>query len=212
MASYFSEDHFNSYRITDSVRSVLNESRSFSYTNKTTVFISHKHDDLKIIQGFLGFLKNMDVVTYIDAFDPTMPDYTCGKTAERIKERIKQCDKFIYRYAMTDSVKKVIMLSTDQVYQFPKTREPIREDSDLKPITNYAVMKYSENSVKNDMDLNKRIKWNLPWVTLYDEEDNPTECLMLKDRDITFVFKGEEVPSKTASTIIMPKEKKFITN
>jgi len=95
MASYFSEDHFNSYRITDSVRSVLNESRSFSYTNKTTVFISHKHDDLKIIQGFLGFLKNMDVVTYIDAFDPTMPDYTCGKTAERIKERIKQCDKFM---------------------------------------------------------------------------------------------------------------------
>ena len=76
----------------------------------------------------------------------------------------------------------------------------------------YAVMKYSENSVKNDMDLNKRIKWNLPWVTLYDEEDNPTECLMLKDRDITFVFNGEEVPSKTASTIIMPKEKKFITN
>jgi len=52
-------------------------------------------------------------------------------------------DKFIYRYAMTSTVKKFILLSTDQVYQFPKTREPIREDNDLKPSTNYAVMKYA---------------------------------------------------------------------
>jgi hypothetical protein len=37
----------------------------------------------------------MGVATYIDSFDPTMPDFTCGKTAERIKERIKQCDKFM---------------------------------------------------------------------------------------------------------------------
>ena len=44
---------------------------------------------------------------------------------------------------MSENVKKVILLSTDQVYQFPKTREPIREDSDLKPVTNYARMKYS---------------------------------------------------------------------
>jgi UDP-glucose 4-epimerase len=52
-------------------------------------------------------------------------------------------DRFLYRYAMTENVKKVILLSTDQVYQFPKTREPIREDSDLKPVTNYARLKYS---------------------------------------------------------------------
>ncbi len=95
MAVYFTEDHFNSYKISDSVRTVLNESRSFSYTNKTTVFISHKHDDSDVIKDFLGFLKNKDVITYIDAFDLTMPFYNCGKTAERIKERIKQCDNFM---------------------------------------------------------------------------------------------------------------------
>lgn len=95
MAYYLNEDHFNSYRISDSIQNVLNESRTFSYTYKTSVFISHKHDDLNIIKGFLGFLKNMGVVTYIDSFDPTMPGYTCGKTAERIKERIRQCDKFM---------------------------------------------------------------------------------------------------------------------
>lgn len=95
MAYYLNEDHFNSYRISDSIQNVLNESRTFSYTYKTSVFISHKHDDLNIIKGFLGSLKNMGVATYIDSFDPTMPGYTCGKTAERIKERIKQCDKFM---------------------------------------------------------------------------------------------------------------------
>lgn len=77
------------------------------------------------------------------------------------EEQMNECaavDKFIYRYAMTDSVKKVIMLSTDQVYQFPKTREPIREDSDLKPITNYAVMKYkSEKAIISEISHHKEI-------------------------------------------------------
>ena len=66
-------------------------------------------------------------------------------------------DKFIYRYAFTEeSVKKVILLSTDQVYQFPKSREPIREDSDLKPVTNYAVMKYkSEKALVSELSHHK---------------------------------------------------------
>lgn len=61
-------------------------------------------------------------------------------------------DKFIYRYAMTSTVKKFVLLSTDQVYQFPKSREPIREDNDLKPSTNYAVMKYaSEKAIVSEL-------------------------------------------------------------
>ena len=38
----------------------------------------------------------------------------------------KQCDKYLYRYAMAEGVGKIILISTDQVYDFPKTREPIR--------------------------------------------------------------------------------------
>lgn len=57
----------------------------------------------------------------------------------------------------------------------------------------YAEMKYDPNSVKNDMDMNKVIKWHLPWVVVDDENGNPQECLLLKDRDIQFVFEGEEV-------------------
>ena len=64
----------------------------------------------------------------------------------------KACDKFLYRYAMTEDVGKVILLSTDQVYEFPKTREPIREDNELKPTTNYAVMKHnSEKALVEEM-------------------------------------------------------------
>lgn len=57
---------------------------------------------------------------------------------------------------------------------------------------NYAVMKYDPNSIKGDMDMNKVVKWNLPWVTIDDEDGNPMECLLLNDRDIEFVFEGEE--------------------
>ncbi|MBR3969810.1 MAG: NAD(P)-dependent oxidoreductase [Ruminococcus sp.] len=65
----------------------------------------------------------------------------------------KQCDKFIYRYAMTtESIKKFIFISTDKVYDFPKTREPLREDADIKTTSNYAIMKYeSEKALISEM-------------------------------------------------------------
>ncbi|HBB20571.1 MAG TPA: NAD(P)-dependent oxidoreductase [Ruminococcus sp.] len=70
----------------------------------------------------------------------------------------KQCDKFIYRYAMTENVEKVILLSTDQVYEFPKTREPIREDNDLKPSTNYATLKMNaEKALFGEMQHHKTV-------------------------------------------------------
>lgn len=71
---------------------------------------------------------------------------------EKEMNESKNCDKFIYRYAMDEKVKKVILLSTDQVYDFPKTREPIRESNELKPVTNYAQMKHaSEKALVAEM-------------------------------------------------------------
>lgn len=70
----------------------------------------------------------------------------------------KHCDKFIYRYAMDAGIEKFILLSTDQVYAFPKTREPIREDDDLKPTTNYAIMKLeSEKTLVSEMKHYKNV-------------------------------------------------------
>lgn len=73
---------------------------------------------------------------------------------------------------------------------------------------NYAIMKYDPNSIKNDMDMNKVIKWNLPWIMIDDEHGNPQDCLLLNDRDIKFIFEGEEVNE----SIILPDKPKFIIN
>lgn len=67
-----------------------------SYFGKTTVFVSHKHDDLEDLSGLIVFLeKNYNVKAYIDSKDSSMPSVTSGVTASKIKERIRQCDKFI---------------------------------------------------------------------------------------------------------------------
>lgn len=84
-------------------------------------------------------------------------------------------------------------------------------DQIMFSLQNYAVMKYDPNSLKNDMDMNKVVKWNLPYVTLYDEEDKPYDCLLLTDRDIQFVFEGEEVQG-SKNPILIPDNKKVIIN
>lgn len=62
----------------------------------TTVFVSHKHSDLADLKGLLGYLEqNYNVKVYIDSQDPSMPKKTSDETALIIRERIKQCDRFI---------------------------------------------------------------------------------------------------------------------
>lgn len=97
MKSIFEQGAFRDYS-----RVSLNESRSpilgsSQYErSKATVFISHKHDDLEDLSGLIGFLeKNYNVKAYIDSKDSSMPSVTSGVTASKIKERIRQCDKFI---------------------------------------------------------------------------------------------------------------------
>lgn len=63
---------------------------------KTTVFISHKHDDLEDLQGVLGFLEDeYKVKVYIDNKDYSMPITTSAETAVNLKDRIRKCDRFI---------------------------------------------------------------------------------------------------------------------
>lgn len=75
----------------------------------------------------------------------------------------------------------------------------------------YAVMKYDPNSLKNDMDMNKTVRWNLPWVMVDDENGTPQERLLLKDRDVEFVFVGDEVKG-SKNPIITPNKPKLILN
>jgi len=96
----FERGDFESKRVTESfVNESLREVKMFSqnkpHSNACTVFISHKHSDLKELQGVMGMLKEFGVKVYIDSMDNKMPNQTSGETAERLKEVIKFCKKFI---------------------------------------------------------------------------------------------------------------------
>lgn len=97
MESIFEQGSFGRYahvNLDESMAPVLEHSQ-FDI-GKTTVFISHRHDDLNDLKGVLGFLEQTyGVMVYIDSHDPTMPKKTSGQTGLNLRERIKKCDKFI---------------------------------------------------------------------------------------------------------------------
>ena len=72
--------------------------------------------------------------------------------------------------------------------------------------TAYIRRKYSKNSVQNDMDNNPIVSVEFNWVNIDDEKGNTQECLLLNDRDIRFVFIGED----KKDSLIMPDKPKII--
>lgn len=78
-------------------------------------------------------------------------------------------------------------------------------------VANYAVKRYDKNSIQNDMDNNPTIRFNFNWVQIDDGEGNPKDCLLLNDRDILFIFEGEEVQG-VKSPIVVPEKKGLILN
>lgn len=74
----------------------LNEFSIESKAGKTTVFLSHKHDELKELDSAISFLKKLGANVYVDWLDTGMPKSTSGKTAQRIKDKIKENKKFIF--------------------------------------------------------------------------------------------------------------------
>lgn len=98
MKNIFERGYFDSYRVTNLVEACgevpIHHSRFYQYN--IAVFISHKHEDLEELKGIIGFLeKEYGVKCYIDSKGPTLPKKTSGETAKRIKQRIKECNKFI---------------------------------------------------------------------------------------------------------------------
>lgn len=96
--SFITESQLKEYRnttlffsATESLKQVRNESKSY----KTTIFLSHKHDELEFLDGAISFLKKEGIDVYVDWLDEGMPKSTSGLTATRIKQKIKENDKFI---------------------------------------------------------------------------------------------------------------------
>ena len=79
--------------------SLLNESKQDrilkAFSNKVTVFLSHYHGDTDILENVICELHNLGVNVYVDWNDIKMPKETNFYTAIRIKEKIKECRKFI---------------------------------------------------------------------------------------------------------------------
>jgi len=78
-------------RLNESLKTFSSESKS----NKVTIFLSHKHDEIKELEAAISFLNQLGVDVYVDWMDEEMPKHTSGETAERIKGKIKNNDKFI---------------------------------------------------------------------------------------------------------------------
>lgn len=96
MKHIFESGSFSQFNVTSVQGARGDISPYYGYQRVTTVFISHKHDDLSDLKGIIGFLeKNYGVKAYIDSRDPSMPQKTSGVTAAKIKQRITLCDKFI---------------------------------------------------------------------------------------------------------------------
>lgn len=101
MRTIFERGYFHTNRVKDShFSTVQNRSELLLenqiYSNKTKVFLSHKHSDLEELKDLIGlFETEYDVDVYIDSMDKAMPSKTSGETATRIKKVIQKCDKFI---------------------------------------------------------------------------------------------------------------------
>lgn len=59
-------------------------------------------------------------------------------------------------------------------------------------IENFAIKKYNKNSIQNDLDNNPALGYHFNWVTIDNTFGEPQECLLLNDRDVLYVFEGEE--------------------
>lgn len=78
---------------------------------------------------------------------------------------------------------------------------------------NYVVRKYDKNSIQNDLDNNRKVRYAFNSVTMDGADGKPMECFLFNDRDILYSFEGEEKDDEAApsvSNIILPKDRKII--
>lgn len=96
MSMYLSLSQLEEKTPEANIKTPENETRSSFYEGKkASVFLSHKHSEVAQLKRIACLLEQLCSWVYVDWLDPTMPKKTCGKTAENIKKKIIQYDKFI---------------------------------------------------------------------------------------------------------------------
>ncbi|MGF6318114.1 TIR domain-containing protein [Pseudomonas frederiksbergensis] len=58
-------------------------------------FLSHSSKDKDLVMGAMEIIANHGGLPYIDEVDPEMPRHTSEETADLLKQRINQCNRFI---------------------------------------------------------------------------------------------------------------------
>lgn len=72
------------------------EQRIFDAGNRLNVFLSHKHDEGKLVLSIKSILESLNTKVYVDWEDASMPPEPNAQTANRLKEKIQSLDKFIF--------------------------------------------------------------------------------------------------------------------
>jgi hypothetical protein len=97
--SFINESELSRYRErtkTFTKDNIINLKESVSRDrSRPLIFISHKHDEVVILQDVIAFLKKEGVDVYVDWMDDEMPTYTNALTAILLKLKINVADKFI---------------------------------------------------------------------------------------------------------------------
>lgn len=96
--AFFTESQFQqtAQNVATAAFESINESRSFSKSTATTsIFLSHAHDDRKLIAQAKTIFEHLNIRIYVDWADETMPKITSGVTAQKIKKQIISNDKFV---------------------------------------------------------------------------------------------------------------------
>ncbi len=104
---------------------------------KTSLFISHKHDELEELDSAINFLKSFGVLIYADYWlnDGNPEDITTINTSHSrhaIEEKIKESQKFIF-------------LATENAITSKECKWAIRYAKTQKPIDNIAIFPIRED-------------------------------------------------------------------
>lgn len=141
---------FSDIQSISTIRQPLIENKKRStLTNKKTVFLSHSHKDADIVKDVMAFLLSIDIYVYVDWLDPTMPSVTSAETAEKIKGKIVDCERFIV--LLTENSKESKWVPWELGFADGK-----------KPIENIAILPIKKNRYTQDSSFN-----GLEYMKLY---------------------------------------------
>ncbi len=133
-------------------------------SNKKTVFLSHSHKDADIVKDVIAFLLSVGIYVYVDWLDPTMPKVTSAETADKIKKRIVQCERFV-------------VLLTEKSKESKWVPWELGFADGRKAIENIGILPIKRNSYTQDSDF-KGLEYIELHTTIHDSK-NPRKNVLL---------------------------------